>query len=126
MGDGILWFTGQAGWYGRVTPPLARSRSGLRPAEPGRTGSRPRPTGHLLRSLAGSYLGAVDTDSGAVTVLEPPTAGAGVRRAWSDSSGRIWIAEWNAGRVGVYDPADGPGASGAAGGRAAGHAVYRR
>ena len=26
---------------------------------------------------------------------------------WSDSTGRIWVSEWNAGQVGVYDPATG-------------------
>ncbi len=26
---------------------------------------------------------------------------------WSDSQGRIWVSEWNAGQVGVYNPADG-------------------
>ena len=24
---------------------------------------------------------------------------------WSDSKGRLWISEWNAGQVGMYDPA---------------------
>jgi virginiamycin B lyase len=38
--------------------------------------------------------------------LEPPTSGQGARRVWSDSQGRIWVSEWNAGQVGVYDPAD--------------------
>ena len=40
-------------------------------------------------------------------VLEPPTSNSGVRRVWADSTGRAWISEWNAGKVGVYDPADG-------------------
>ena len=31
----------------------------------------------------------------------------GARRVWSDSRGRIWVSEWNAGQVGVYDPATG-------------------
>jgi virginiamycin B lyase len=39
-----------------------------------------------------------------VTVLAPPTRNQGARRAWSDSHGRIWISEWNAGRLGRYDP----------------------
>jgi virginiamycin B lyase len=26
---------------------------------------------------------------------------------WSDSRGRIWVSEWDAGQVGVHDPADG-------------------
>jgi virginiamycin B lyase len=37
-------------------------------------------------------------------VLEPPTDAQGARRAWSDSRGRVWISEWNAARVGRYDP----------------------
>jgi virginiamycin B lyase len=55
-------------------------------------------------SLAGSYLGRVDTRTGRAQVLRPPTGGQGARRAWSDSRGRIWISEWNAGKVGMYDP----------------------
>jgi virginiamycin B lyase len=26
---------------------------------------------------------------------------------WSDSSGRIWVSEWNAGQLGLYDPESG-------------------
>ena len=63
-------------------------------------------------SLAGSYLGRIDLRTGEATVLEPPTPGQGARRAWSDSRGRIWISEWNAGKVGMYDPKAGAGASG--------------
>ena len=55
-------------------------------------------------SLAGSYLGRIDVRTGRATVLRPPTANQGARRAWSDSRGRVWISEWNAGRVGMYDP----------------------
>jgi virginiamycin B lyase len=38
--------------------------------------------------------------------LEPPTSGQGARRVWSDSQGCIWVSEWNAGQVAVYDPTD--------------------
>ena len=34
----------------------------------------------------------------------PPTKGQGARRIWSDSRGRLWVSEWNAGRVARYDP----------------------
>ena len=37
--------------------------------------------------------------------IQPPTAGQGARRVWSDSRGRVWVSEWNAGKVAVYDPA---------------------
>ena len=39
--------------------------------------------------------------------MEPPTAGQGARRIWSDANGRLWVAEWNAGQVAVHDPAEG-------------------
>jgi len=107
-GNGVLWFTGQSGWYGRVDPAVGEVEVFRAPRGIGPYGITATPDGDIYyASLAGSYLGAVDIASGEVTVLEPPTAGAGVRRAWSDSSGRIWIAEWNAGQVGVYDPSDG-------------------
>jgi virginiamycin B lyase len=42
---------------------------------------------------------------GAATVLRPPTPRQGTRRVWTDSRGRIWCSQWNAGQVAVYDPA---------------------
>jgi virginiamycin B lyase len=56
-------------------------------------------------SLAGSYLGRINIDTGEATVLEPPTKGQGARRAWADSKDRIWVSEWNSGQVSMYDPA---------------------
>jgi virginiamycin B lyase len=107
-GDGILWFTSQAGWYGRLNPASGTVEVWAAPRGVGPYGITATPDGDIYyASLAGSYLGAVNTATGEVTVIDPPTAGAGVRRAWSDSTGRIWIAEWNVGQVGVYDPADG-------------------
>jgi virginiamycin B lyase len=40
-------------------------------------------------------------------VIDPPTPNAGVRRVWSDSAGRLWVSEYNAGQVGRYDPTTG-------------------
>lgn len=105
---GMLWFTGQAGWYGQVSPESRRVDVWAAPGGRGPYGITATPVGDIYyASLAGSYLGQVDINDGTVTVLVPPTAPAGVRRAWSDSSGRIWVAEWDAGQVGVYDPSDG-------------------
>ncbi|MGB7954939.1 MAG: hypothetical protein WCF23_13250 [Candidatus Nitrosopolaris sp.] len=42
--------------------------------------------------------------TGVVTVLHPPTQDQGAR-IWSDSHGRLWISEWNAGKLALYDPA---------------------
>jgi virginiamycin B lyase len=58
-------------------------------------------------SLAGNYVGRIDTETGEVTELEPPTSAQGARRVWADSQGRIWVSEWNAGQVAVYNPKDG-------------------
>jgi virginiamycin B lyase len=55
-------------------------------------------------SLAGSYIARINLETGAATVLEPPTPNQGARRVWPDSQGRIWVSEWNAGQVAVYDP----------------------
>jgi virginiamycin B lyase len=102
---GILWFTGQSGIYGRLDPRTGRVRVFRAPFGEGPYGITTSPSGDVYyASLAGSYLGRIDRRTGRATVLRPPTAGAGVRRAWSDSRGRIWISEWNAGRVGMYDP----------------------
>ena len=54
-------------------------------------------------SLAGSYVGRIDVDTGAATVLDRPPP-QGTRRVWSDSRGRIWASQWDAGQVAVYDP----------------------
>ena len=34
----------------------------------------------------------------------PPTPEQGARRVWSDSINRIWVSEWNSGKLGVYNP----------------------
>jgi virginiamycin B lyase len=55
-------------------------------------------------SLAGDYVGRIDPATGEATVLEPPTAAQGARRVWSDSTGKVWVSEWEAGQVAMYDP----------------------
>ncbi len=106
--DGVLWFTGQAGWYGRLDPTNGRIRVFRAPRGFGPYGIAATPAGEIwFSSLAGSYLGAVDRENGDVRVVDPPTDGAGLRRVWSDSSGRLWTSQWIAGQVAVHDPADG-------------------
>jgi virginiamycin B lyase len=104
-GKGILWFTGQAGWYGRLDPADGSVETFPSPRGSGPYGIAATPDGEIyFSSLAGSYLGAVDRSSGGVEVIDPPTLGAGLRRVWSDSGGRLGVSEWTAGQVGVYDP----------------------
>jgi virginiamycin B lyase len=102
---GMLWFTGQSGVYGRLDPKSGRMRVFRAPRGAGPYGITTTPSGGVYyASLAGSYLGRIDVRSGKATVLRPPTQNQGARRAWSDSRGRIWISEWNAAKVGMYDP----------------------
>jgi virginiamycin B lyase len=101
---GILWFTGQGGIYGRLDPRSSEMRVFDAPRGPGPYGIATTPSGDVwYASLAGSYIARLDAD-GAAHVVEPPTEGQGARRVWPDSRGRLWVSEWNAGKVAVYDP----------------------
>ena len=105
-GRGRIWFTGQNGIYGFLDPATDEMQVFDAPRGPGPYGIAATPGGDIYyASLAGNYVGQIDLDSGDVTVLELPTPDQGARRVWSDSSGRIWVSEWNAGQVAVYDPA---------------------
>jgi virginiamycin B lyase len=105
-GDGMLWFTGQSGIYGRLDPATGEIQVFPAPRGRGPYGITSTPDGSVFyASLAGDYVGRIDPLTGAASVLEPPTSGQGARRVWSDSQGRVWVSEWNAGQVAVYDPA---------------------
>jgi virginiamycin B lyase len=107
-GNGVHWFTGQNGIYGRLDPAVGVVEVFEAPRGRGPYGITVTPSGDVYyASLAGSHIASIDLESGEATVLEPPTAGQGARRVWSDSQGRIWVSEWNAGQVGMYDPATG-------------------
>jgi virginiamycin B lyase len=104
--DGILWFTGQNGIYGRLDPSTGVIQVFQAPRGRGPYGITTTPDGTIYyASLASSYVGRVDPHTNEATVLEPPTNNQGARRVWSDSKGRIWVSEWIAGQVAVYDPA---------------------
>lgn len=105
-GDGILWFTGQNGVYGRLDPTTGDLVVFDAPRGRGPYGITATPDGEIYyASLAGSHIAAIDRETGAATVIDPPTPNQGARRIWSDSQGRLWISEWNAGQLGMYDPA---------------------
>lgn len=106
-GRGILWFTCQRGYYGSVQPTTGQVRTFPAPGGRGPYGITGTPDGDIYyASLAGDHIARVDTTTGEATRIDPPNPGAGPRRVWSDSEGRIWISEWDAGTVGRYDPED--------------------
>ena len=103
---GRVWFTGQSGIYGRLDPASGKMDVWDAPKGRGPYGIHATPDGEIYYvSLAGSFLGKPDLETGETTVIEPNTPDAGTRRVWSDSKGRLWVSEWNAGNLSVYDPA---------------------
>jgi virginiamycin B lyase len=105
-GDGILWFTGQSGIYGRLDPAEGAVEVFDAPRGRGPYGVATTPDGEVwYASLAGSHIAHIDRETGEAEVVEPPTPNQGARRIWSDSQGRLWVAEWNVGQVSVHDPA---------------------
>lgn len=104
--NGIYWFTGQNGVYGRVDPRTGKTDAWKAPKGRGPYGITATPSGEVWYvSLAGDHLARIDPASGAASVVEPPKAGVGPRRVWSDSKGVLWLSFWHTGEVGRYDPA---------------------
>jgi len=100
-----IWFTGQNGIYGRLDPKTGEMRVWDAPRGRGPYGIATTPGGDVYyASLAGNHIARIDVETGAATIIEPPTKSQGARRVWSDSKGRIWVSEWNAGNVSRYDP----------------------
>lgn len=105
-GDGDCWFTGQAGFVGKVAAKTGQVSVKQSPRGRGPYGICTTPAGEVWWcSLAGSFIARIDRASGDSTIVQPPTANQGARRVWSDSRGRIWVAEWNSGNVSMHDPA---------------------
>ena len=103
---GRVWFTGQSGIYGVLDPATKQVRVFDAPRGAGPYGITTTPDGTVwYASLAGDHIAWVDVESGRAEVVEPPTKDQGARRVWPDSQGRVWVSEWDAGQVAVYDPA---------------------
>ena len=106
--NGVLWFTGQSGVYGRLDPKTGGMQVFDAPRGRGPYGITATSGGEVYyASLAGSHIARIDTATGKAVVIQPPTLGQGARRVWPDSKGRIWVSEWNSGQVSVYDPTTG-------------------
>lgn len=107
-GDGILWFTGQNGIYGRLDPKTGEMKVFDAPRGRGPYGIAATPDGEIYyASLAGDHIAHVDRKTGKTTVIEPPTPDQGARRVWSDSKGNIWVSEWDGGQLSRYTPSTG-------------------
>jgi virginiamycin B lyase len=101
---GVLWFTGQEGILGSLDPASGEMEVFGAPRGRGPYGITATPDGQVFfASLAGSYVGSI-LGSGEVDVLEPPTPDQGARRVWADSTGAVWVSEWDGGNVSRYEP----------------------
>lgn len=106
--NGILWFTGQSGYYGRVDPATGSVQVWNSPRGSGPYGITATPDGRVFyASLAGSHIAEINLETGEATPIDSPTQRQGARRVWTDSHGQIWVSEWNVGQVGRYDPRTG-------------------
>lgn len=106
--DGVLWFTGQNGIYGRFDPATEELDVFDAPRGRGPYGIAVTPDNQIFyASLAGNHIALIDQTTGSAELIDPPTADQGSRRVWSDSRGIVWVSEWNAGQVGAYDPGTG-------------------
>jgi virginiamycin B lyase len=104
--SGVLWFTGQAGFYGRLEPATGSLQVFEAPRGSGPYGMTTTPSGEVFyASLAGSHIAQIDGSSDQSAPIDPPTPRQGARRIWSDSHGGLWISEWDGGQLGRYDPA---------------------
>jgi virginiamycin B lyase len=103
---GFLWFTGQSGYYGYVTPAGGvRVLPAPRGAGPYGIINAAHGDGNIYyASLAGSHIAFVDIKEATALPIDPPTKNQGARRIWEDSRGSLWVSEWNAGQVGRYTP----------------------
>jgi virginiamycin B lyase len=105
-GDGVLWFTGQAGLYGEVDPRTGKVAVYDAPRGRGPYGMDAAPNGVVwFSSLAGSYIARIRSSDGKPTKFDAPTDGGGARRLWSDSTGKLWVTEWFGGKLARFDPA---------------------
>ena len=107
-GKGIHWFTGQSGIYGSLDPRSGEMKVFDAPKGRGPYGIHATPDGTVYyASLAGSFIGKINSENGTTMVIEPPTKRQGARRVWSDSKGDLWVAEWNSGNLSRYQPKSG-------------------
>ncbi len=103
-GEGVLWFTGQAGIFGRLDPDEGDVEVFDAPGGAGPYGIDATPDGEVYyASLAGNHIARIDTETNEASRIDPPTSAQGARRVWSDSQGNIWVSEWNVGKLGRYE-----------------------
>ena len=86
--EGRLLVHWTIGRHGRVDPATGKVDAWRSP-RPGSYGITTTPNGDVwFASLAGDFIGKIDTATGGVTVVDPPRKGSGPRRIWSELEGQ--------------------------------------
>lgn len=102
---GLLWFTGQNGYYGRLDPKNGEIKVWPAPGGAGPYGITTTPNGEIwYASLDGKHIARIDAGSGHAEVIASPEAQQGPQRIWSDSKGTLWVSESGSGKLSRYDP----------------------
>lgn len=106
--NGIFWFTGQNGYYGRLDPATGKVQVFDDPVGFGPYGIAVTPQNTVwYTNFACNHIAMIDTKTSKATVVPLPHPNpVGARRIWSDSRGRLWLATWGTGELLRYDPAD--------------------
>jgi virginiamycin B lyase len=105
--DGVLWFTGQSGVYGRLDPTSRDLKVWQAPRGKGPRGIAVAPDGGIwFASQAGNYIGQIDGIADSATTFDAPGKDSGPRRLWADSVGRLWLSQWGTGSLARFDPSD--------------------
>jgi virginiamycin B lyase len=125
---GRLWFTGQAGYHGRVDPKTGKVQVWESPRGRGPYGITTTPSGDVYyASLAGNHIARIDLRSGKATPIDPrqvsvfdpkqaaspnawrtwklPGAKPQAYSVWVDESDKIWLTDFAANAVVRFDPA---------------------
>jgi virginiamycin B lyase len=106
--DGVLWFTGEAGIYGRFDHVSKDMEVFDAPGGHGLDGITITPDGDIyVASPQGHQIARIDRASGQAEVIELPTPNQGARDVDSDTQGRIWVTEEASGQISRYSPESG-------------------
>jgi virginiamycin B lyase len=106
--SGVLWYTGENGFYGRLDPATGKVLLFDAPVGEGAYGITVTPQGIVwFTSFTCNYIASIDPKTYKATVVNLPDSHAGgARRIWSDSKGRLWLGTWGTGELLRYSPAD--------------------
>jgi virginiamycin B lyase len=102
--NGDLWFTGERGYYGRLTTASGRLDTWPAPDGAGPDGITAAPNGEVwYANPKARHIARIDRATGQATPVRVPAESAAPHLIWSDSRGTLWISEVG-GHLSRFDP----------------------